>query len=283
MNISRIALGLGVCFLAGSPSHSHAALSYFNVGWYTDAGNSATVVAQGYTHSTYATAFSVNYLSGYRNNSGAYSAVPASGYTYSTPLPANHTDPFVSFCLDINVYIANGFWKSGGFSSVGPVDGTSGADRQEAGLYRAASLYAHYAPGILTASGNGSSYTWNDKARGAALQLAIWEVLYEKTGVYSLDAANGNGANSFYVSSVSQSIRNDANAMLSSQWNIEDHNLDTTFWNAAYANGSARGSQDLIGPISAVPEPTTIVAGVLLLLPFGLSTLRSIRNRSRSL
>ncbi|HEY4416935.1 MAG TPA: PEP-CTERM sorting domain-containing protein [Verrucomicrobiae bacterium] len=32
-------------------------------------------------------------------------------------------------------------------------------------------------------------------------------------------------------------------------------------------------------PTAAVPEPTTVVAGALLLLPFGVSTLRILRNR----
>jgi hypothetical protein len=34
--------------------------------------------------------------------------------------------------------------------------------------------------------------------------------------------------------------------------------------------------------VSAVPEPTTMIAGVLLLLPFGVSTLRALRQRRHS-
>lgn len=239
-----------------------AALSNFKVGYYYD--YTANVVAQGNTHYTYATAFSVDW----QNVSG------------SQPLPPNHTDPFVSFCLDINVNIANGWWSSGGFSSV-PLITDLPADRQEAGLYRAASLYRHYAPGILSASGNGSGFTWNNKQAGAALQLAIWEVLYEKGGLgYSIDQNNAiPNANEFYVSSVNAGVRSLANTMLSSTWNIEDHNLETTFWNAVNADGTPRRSQDLIGPISAVPEPTTLIAGGLLLLPFLAS---SLRRKSRN-
>jgi hypothetical protein len=36
--------------------------------------------------------------------------------------------------------------------------------------------------------------------------------------------------------------------------------------------------QSLIGPPSAVPEPSTIIAGALLLLPFGISSLRMLRK-----
>ena len=35
-------------------------------------------------------------------------------------------------------------------------------------------------------------------------------------------------------------------------------------------------------PTSSVPEPTTVVAGALLLLPFGFSTLRMLRNRKQT-
>ena len=62
--------------------------------------------------------------------------------------------------------------------------------------------------------------------------------------------------------------------MLASQWNKEDRNIGTTFWNAVNQNGTYRSSQDLIGPMAPVPEPTTIVAGALLLLPFLVSTIR---------
>ena len=36
--------------------------------------------------------------------------------------------------------------------------------------------------------------------------------------------------------------------------------------------------QDLL--IQSVPEPTTMIAGALLLLPFGVSTLRLLRRRT---
>jgi hypothetical protein len=47
--------------------------------------------------------------------------------------------------------------------------------------------------------------------------------------------------------------------------------------------GASSGSVDInsitVGPyVAAVPEPTTIIAGALLLLPFGASTLRMLRK-----
>jgi hypothetical protein len=252
-----VSLAAGVALAMGVQSTLQAGMSYFNVGYY---GNyAATVVAQGQSHSTYATAFSIDWQN----------------VVNSDPLPPNHTDPFVSFCLDVNAYMSKGWWRSGGFSDV-PLNADSmGADRQELGLYRAASLYMHYAPGILSVAGDGRGYIWTDAQRGAALQLAIWEVLYETTGVFSIDRAGAVGnPDEFYVSSVDGGVRSLANQMLASQWNFVDLSLETTFWNAVNADGTARSSQDLIGPISAVPEASTIIAGALLLLPFLFSTIR---------
>jgi hypothetical protein len=279
----KLAVAVGCSLMAVNASR--AALSYLNIGYYGDYG--VTVYAQGYGHGTYATAFSADWQSGTRNNSGVVGS--GSGYVTSEPLPTGHSDPFVTFCLDINTILGNGWWQSANFSEVSnlgtavdtvpPIDPnnpTTPAVRNVAsGLNSAANLYSHYAGGILNANGN-----WANKAQGAALQLAIWEVLYETTkdslGNYVYNVNSGSG---FYVSSGDAGIRNAANAMLNT-WGAPDYNIDTTFWNAVYNNGTQRSSQDLIGPMTPVPEPTTMIAGALLLLPFGASTLRILR-RSR--
>jgi hypothetical protein len=45
-----------------------------------------------------------------------------------------------------------------------------------------------------------------------------------------------------------------------------------------FANGSIQDTYSQNIQILAVPEPTTMVAGALLLLPFGASTLRLLRK-----
>lgn len=201
--------------LASMSLSATAGVSYFNIGYYTDAGNTATIKVQGATVSTYATAFSVDWQA------------TGPGGIASAPLPPNHGDPFVSFCLDANVYLGSGWFKSGGFSDVTLTSQSAPAVRQADGLYRAANLYSHYASGILNANG-----TWANKTDGAALQLAIWEVLYEKGTTYSIDRdVNRTDANQFYVSSVSQAIRDRANYMLANNSSAA-YSIDTTFWNA---------------------------------------------------
>ena len=48
------------------------------------------------------------------------------------------------------------------------------------------------------------------------------------------------------------------------------------FWSGS---GWTYGTADTLAGPSAVPEPTTMIAGALLLLPFGASTLRILRKR----
>jgi hypothetical protein len=45
-----------------------------------------------------------------------------------------------------------------------------------------------------------------------------------------------------------------------------------------FANGSIQDTYSQNIQILAVPEPTTMIAGALLLLPFGASTLRILRK-----
>lgn len=56
------------------------------------------------------------------------------------------------------------------------------------------------------------------------------------------------------------------------------------FWvnngNADYPNGSPTGVRvEMHGTAAPVPEPTTVIAGALLLLPFGVSTMRILRRK----
>jgi hypothetical protein len=185
----------------------------------------------------------------------------------------------VTFCLDLTEGLQSGYWKSGAFSDVNLTGGD--APRIADGLFRAASLYKQYSAGILNIAGNGQDYTWQNKMQGAALQLAIWEVLYQP---YDSTKAHGGydvtsgGYSGFKVTSGNDAVLTLANSYLWGQYNTADYNLTTTFWNAVTQNGAVRCSQDLIGPTAPVPEPTTILAGALLLLPFGASTIRKMRR-----
>jgi hypothetical protein len=193
----------------------------------------------------------------------AFSATRVGG----DPLPAGHTDPFTTFCLDVRYNLNEpAYWQSQSFPN--PNNGPA-PTWQIGGIYRAASLYGAY---VGLASGANFSSA-QGKIDGAALQLAIWEVLYETSGTYNVLSGNANG---FWVTGANSAITTQANAMLAGSYNVVDSNITTTFWDAKLdRNGNTlTQNQDLIGPFTPVPEPGTYIAGALLLLPFLGSTIR---------
>ena len=246
--------------IAASQAGAQAGLSYLSVSYYNNYG--VTVHAQGTTIGTAASAFSADLTSG-------------------APLPSGHTDPFVAFCVDINNTLHSGLFQSCDFTDSG-ASASSGVVRQTDGLYRAADLYANYSSGIMSVAGDGSGYSWTDKQKGAALQLAIWEVLYETGSAYSVNYDSTRSASSqFYVTSVDSSVRSLANQMLAwEEGRSVNYALDSTFWNAVTVDQGRvvnRAGQDLLGP-AVVPEPGTYLAGLLLVLPFLASMLRRKRQ-----
>jgi hypothetical protein len=118
---------------------------------------------------------------------------------------------------------------------------------------------------------HGSVLTTGTITERAALQLAVWEALYDTTAggtTYDLDNSANHGR--FYVSS------GDADARaLAETWLSE-------VTGARYVGDllipENHTAQEMLYQVTPVPEPTTLIAGALLLLPFGASTLRVLRN-----
>jgi hypothetical protein len=97
-----------------------------------------------------------------------------------------------------------------------------------------------------------------------ALQLAVWEVLYDTGNTYSITGGR-------FQASGTQAVMDRAAVMLSAlprQQNYVGYLLQPA--NAA--------NQEVFFGVTPVPEPTTMIAGALLLLPFGASTLRFLRK-----
>jgi hypothetical protein len=102
----------------------------------------------------------------------------------------------------------------------------------------------------------------------AALQLAVWEALYDTTaGSSTLSFGTGR----FTVSSGDSAAISEANTWLG-QVNA---NARYTGFLLIPDNHTA---QEMFYNVTPVPEPTTMIAGALLLLPFGASTLRILRK-----
>ncbi len=199
---------------------------------------------------------------------------------------------FLAFCLDIgnSMYSAKtynyeektftvGAGRTGGDNDGTPPDPTWATDTS--GL-RAAWIYAKYHDSVNTAS------------ERSAMCIAIWEALYEGSGTLDV-TLKGTSERTFQATTVPGRTglstltgeRNDAgtfmtvadlaNYWLSKSTEVTDFSkAPTAIW---WAEAQCNDPQSIVGP---VPEPSTIIAGALLLLPFGASTIRRFRKNTKA-
>jgi hypothetical protein len=220
--------------------------------------------------------------------SGAWVADIKSGPGYGS------ADPFLGFCTDIANQMPNS--GSGGYAyeahlfSDGAYGGMSNPETggnppdpnwaNSGSGGRAAWVYNTYIGVVKTATDNNAA---NAAALRSAMAIAIWEALYEGSGTFDVKskstsgrsfAASGSGLDT--IVSVNTTIAQLANSWLNSGAPLWA-GFNSTWWAEQSSTGYG-DVQSLMGPVSAVPEPTTVVAGLLLLLPFGASTLRTFRR-----
>lgn len=185
-----------------------------------------------------------------------------------------------SFCTDVgvawkntDVYTAKTFSDAG--TGVYPAWSAG-----ESSIQAAAYLYNTYFVGqTLTA------------AQDASLQLAIWKVLYDSS-VGGLVADTSFGAGKLQAFGFTGTIVADA-AVLVQNVNTAITSGKFVTYTGVWLSPDDGKSQGLIYspgtpvnsnvPATSVPEPTTIVAGALMLLPFGVSAFKIIRRKQVAL
>lgn len=207
------------------------------------------------------------------------------GGTASSGLPATYT----TVCTDIgaSVYLGStygydlttfagqsGIRPNWGYDAYnGHLNAADLATEQSEAIQNAAEIFNTHL-GVLS----GSSTT--DKA---ALQLAVWAAVYN-TGlngqVNGITQSGGNynlSSGRFTVSAGDQAAINEAAGWLLSVNGAYTLNGYLLFPdpNTPQGNGDGLPVQELLLP---VPEPTTMIAGALLLLPLGARTLRFLRR-----
>jgi hypothetical protein len=171
-------------------------------------------------------------------------------------------------CMDVGNTLHDGNYVIGspeGLLGFKPSWG-NGVSPENADLASKAAAYLVYKSGVNEASA---------PERFQALQLAVWEALYDTPSTLSF--ATGR----FKVNGVASTIREEAQVYLD--------NLILARKSGAVPEmqfqilvGDAT-NQELffeIGTINPVPEPATIFAGALLLLPLGVSTYRILRKQA---
>lgn len=212
------------------------------------------------------TAYDSTYGNASSGWAGSWDAKITGGFIPSGAPALNAT--WQSFCMDIGNSMGSGQtynYTASTFSSGNPPANDPPDPRWVAGGgSKAGYLYGLY---------NGVATTATLRS---ALAIAIWEVLYESSGTYSVSDSISlhNPTKGFAVISDGSNPANNAiaqaNAWLTAAGSFAGA-PNTTWWKESVELGDP---QSLIGGISAVPEPSTYVAGGLLLLPFLFSTIR---------
>lgn len=231
-------------FWFGLVTGAQAALTRLDISYYTD--YAVDVRVGNHNEKVYASALTASYMPG------------AHGGAESAPLPAGYPSGFTAFCLDIRYDLApESYWQPG------PLPGNNANGSHDhvlplwepGGIYRAAGLYEAYAGDVNASTSAG-------KLAGAALQLAIWDVLYGD------GLAVNHRHSGFYVEGKFESeLVFAANAMLASPANSLDFDTHELFWDAVLGPNGRRPlthNQDLLGPallVTGVPEASTCIAG----------------------
>jgi len=172
---------------------------------------------------------------------------------------------FYTFCLEVNehysgatMYTINSGAINGGISTA--PTGTATFDPVSLGT---AYLYSQFLGGTL-----GAVSGYNTAAEiGAGVQQAIWYLEGETTTENGFNYGVRNGYVDLAITGLGKSNDADVEADANGYGQVVVLNLTD-------ANGGLH--QDVLA--AAVPEPSTIIAGALLLLPFGVSTLRIMRK-----
>ncbi len=221
---------------------------------------------------------------------GAWNATIKSGDAAGGP------NNFLGFCLDIGnsmsdntpynpsyTYKAQSFVSgsgtTGGNNDGAPPDPTWATASSG---QRAAWIYSTYVSTVNTA------------AERSAMCIAIWESLYEGSGTFGVTTKSTTGR-TFSVCGSGLSVMTEQGksvADLANSWLLASVGADfsklTSIW---WAEAECHDVQSILGPgptpipdggDPVVPEPSTIIAGALLLLPFGASTIKRIRKNAKA-
>jgi hypothetical protein len=222
------------------------------------------------------TLYEANYSATYINPADAIGI-----YAFSSPQLGT---PFYSVCLspagllDGNPHTYNELpFGGGGGANPGIYPSNwawsgPGPNPQYWGIQNAAYLWNTFGMGIVSSGSN---------QRAAALEFAVWTALYDSSGYGALGHPNNWLAPIGQMDSTTLNYYNQYTAALMSAGSFINTHLYTGNVLESTIAGSgpgSGGSQEFLLLGSPVPEPTTVIAGALLLLPFGASTIRMLRK-----
>jgi hypothetical protein len=200
------------------------------------------------------------------------------GHSVNNSMPLN----YVSVCVDFlgSLYVGSTYAYT---APAIPFAGQSGIDpnwnNPTKAIQNADQLFITY--GDLGSGGMGTGGKSMTVQYMAALQLAVWMSLYD-TG--SNGKVTVNSSSDFYLSTSGNSSKDTGAITLAEQWvagltgnyNRVGSLLQPDPSLGAQGNRNGQDPQELL--FCSVPEAATVLAGALLLLPLGVSTIRNFRK-----
>jgi hypothetical protein len=132
--------------------------------------------------------------------------------------------------------------------------------------------YLFYTYGQLTSTGLGGTLE-----QRAALQLAVWEALYDTTGSGNVLTAGARFTVSGGSDSAAIALANTWLSGLTGNYGLTGYLLYPT--PGIESNADGEPPQELLIGANPVPEAPTVIAGALLLLPFGASAFKILRKK----
>ncbi len=195
---------------------------------------------------------------------------------------ASMPSSYVTVCTDIGgtLYLGQSYEYNtpvtpfSGQSGINPTWGDGSNDGSAAKAIQNAA-YLFYTYGQLTSAGIGGT-----TEQKAALQLAVWEALYNTTSSGTVTGTR------FTVSSGDTAAISQANSWISSLNGNYDYTGYLLYPNPlSGVNADGEPPQELLiadgSPlvVQPVPESPTVIAGALLLLPFAASTFKILRKK----
>jgi len=225
-------------------------------------------------------------------DNSAYNNVYAGGIQISQPSGSKDALPnnYISICTDFlgSLYIGSTYKYLGSAVSMSSASGLDPVwNNKTQAIANASYLFNTY--GDLGSGGLGTGNKAGISVEDmAALQLAVWMVLYD-TGSGGQVLMNKSGtqllsSDEFYICTSGNSGNDTGAITLALSWvasltgnykNIDSLlQPDTTL--GYQGNPDKEYPQELM--YSSVPEPATILAGILLLLPLGVTIIRNLRK-----
>jgi hypothetical protein len=239
---------------------------------------------------------------GFTVSLGSQSLLPSDGiigiYSFtigSGSIPSLST-PFWSTCISPSGVLGNGpyTYDLEPFAAAQPglnPNTWSGANNTDGGygIQNANYLYSELSGQILAAGVVGETGT-TPRAQGAAMALAMYDALFNSTALGVTPGVSSSTASSFTAGAFSVSgAGSDVLADFENDLSYLKSGIPSSVGYVLMPDPITSDSgQDMIlladglPQGGAVPEPTTIISGLLLLLPFGACALRIARNRKAS-